>query len=69
MFVYETDLLENGLGTHILEVAQRNGLFVDMTRVGIDNMYVQQGSNRLLRKELGIDINSFLDLVLKELNK
>ena len=61
--VYETDLLEGGLGASVMEYYGDKHLDVQIYRIGIADHYVQQGSDKLLRKEEGISLNDLTDLL------
>lgn len=60
---YESDALEHGLGSMILEWCNDNQRMISLRRFGIPDNYIEQGSERLLRKDIGIDLNS----VMKEI--
>ena len=65
---YESDTLIHGLGSLILEYANSKNLSLKMHRIGIPDVYVQHGSERLLRRELHIDMNTLMDEVEKKLH-
>lgn len=60
---YEGDMKEHGLGSMILEWCNDCGIPISLKRFGIPSVYVQQGSERLLRKDLGIDMNTLMDCI------
>ncbi|MBR4163883.1 MAG: hypothetical protein IKR11_10200, partial [Solobacterium sp.] len=60
--VYETDMKAGGLSSSILLYANEKGLQINMKIFGISDMYVKQGTNGQLRKDIGIDLNTVLDL-------
>lgn len=64
---YEGDTLIHGLGSLILEYTNSKNLSLKMHRIGIPDVYVQHGSERLLRRELHIDMNTLMDEIEKEL--
>ena len=64
LIVYETDMLTGGLGSGILEYYNDSNQNVDITRIGIKDNYVSQGSVKLLREQEHIDLNSLFDKVL-----
>lgn len=66
--VYETDMLVSGLGSRILEACCDNGIELPVKRFGIPDIYVGQGSSRQLRKEMGIDLNSLLQEIQREMD-
>lgn len=68
-YSYEPDLLEHGLGSMILEWANDHSKNFPIKRFGIPDHYIQQGSEKLLRKELGIDMNTIMDLILSNLKQ
>ena len=63
VIVYETDLLEGGLGASVLEYYGDRHVNVQVYRIGIGDHYVQQGSDKLLRKAEGISLNDLTDLL------
>ena len=67
MIIYETDMMEGGLGESILSFYNRHSLSVDITTIGIGDRYVQQGSESRLRKDLHIDLNTLLDTIAEKL--
>ncbi|MGM9940552.1 MAG: 1-deoxy-D-xylulose-5-phosphate synthase [Bulleidia sp.] len=64
---YEGDALVHGLGSLILEYANAKNISISLRRIGIPDIYVQHGSERLLRRELHIDMNTLMDEIEKEL--
>ena len=67
VIVYETDMLENGLGASVLEYLNDQGLSMKIRRFGIPDRYVPQGSNHQLKRMMGIDLNSLMDEIIKDL--
>ncbi|MBE6118066.1 MAG: 1-deoxy-D-xylulose-5-phosphate synthase, partial [Erysipelotrichaceae bacterium] len=63
VIVYETDMLEGGLGSSVLEYYGDRHVKVQVYRIGIGDHYVQQGSDKLLRKAEGISLNDLTDLL------
>ena len=64
---YESDALEHGLGSMILEWCNDNHVSISLKRFGIPDDYIEQGSERLLRKDLGIDMNTVMNCILSYL--
>lgn len=64
---YESDALEHGLGSMILEWCNDNHVSISLKRFGIPDDYIEQGSERLLRKGLGIDMNTVMNCILSYL--
>ncbi len=64
LVIYETDMLTGGLGSGILEYYNDNKKQVNITRIGIKDNYVNQGSIKLLREQEHIDLNTLFDKVL-----
>lgn len=64
LVIYETDMLTGGLGSGILEYYNDKKLSVNITRIGIKDNYVNQGSIKLLREQEHIDLNTLFDKVL-----
>jgi 1-deoxy-D-xylulose-5-phosphate synthase len=65
--VYEVDMKIGGLGEHILGFMNDLSLPLQLKVFGIPDEYVQQGSERLLRKNLSIDLNTLMEEVQKEI--
>lgn len=65
---YEGDALIHGLGSSILEYINSKKISLNLTRIGISDVYVQHGSERLLRRENHIDLNTLMDEIEKEMN-
>ncbi|MFB3884325.1 MAG: 1-deoxy-D-xylulose-5-phosphate synthase [Thermodesulfobacteriota bacterium] len=54
----EENVLQGGFGSAVLELLQERGLFsVQMKRMGIPDVFVEHGSQSLLRSKYGIDEN------------
>ncbi len=69
LYVYETDLSTHGLSESILAYANAKNLPVHLHTFALPDEYIHQGSNRQLRKEYGIDLNTVLDTILKDLSE
>lgn len=65
VITYEGDALIHGLGSLILEYTNSKNIELSIKRIGIPDVYVQHGSERLLRRELHIDINTLMDEIEK----
>ncbi|NLH63051.1 MAG: 1-deoxy-D-xylulose-5-phosphate synthase [Erysipelotrichaceae bacterium] len=65
--VYEVDMKIGGLGEHILGFMNDLSLPLQLKVFGIPDEYIQQGSERLLRKDLSIDLNTLMEEVQKEI--
>ncbi|MCR4951007.1 MAG: 1-deoxy-D-xylulose-5-phosphate synthase [Solobacterium sp.] len=61
LIVYESDLMNGGLGSMILTYMNEKNYKNTVKIIGIGDVYVEQGSSRQLRRMLGIDT----DMVLK----
>lgn len=66
-FVYESDMKASGIGSMISAFLNENGIRKNFVTFAIPDIYIQQGSTRQLRKELGIDINTFMNEVRKSI--
>lgn len=66
-YCYESDVLEHGLGSMILEWMNDHNSLNSIKRFGIPDHYIEQGSEKLLRKELGVDLNTVMDCILSDL--
>ncbi|MFV0479706.1 MAG: 1-deoxy-D-xylulose-5-phosphate synthase [Anaerorhabdus sp.] len=58
IIVYETDMLEGGLGTSILEWSCDQVKPLQIHRLGIPDQFIQHGATSQLRKEIKIDTES-----------
>ena len=64
MLVYESDMLAGGLASYIINFYNDKNIDVYIRRMGISDIYIGQGSNRQLRKDLRIDVHSAIDTIL-----
>ena len=62
---YETDVLSGGLSSLILQYLCDTKQYLDITRIGIKDNYVKQGSLNLIKKENNIDIDTLFETVYK----
>ncbi len=69
MYVYETDLGIHGLSEMILSYANAENLQISLRTFALPDEYIHQGSNRQLRKEYGIDLNTVMDTVLSGIGR
>jgi 1-deoxy-D-xylulose-5-phosphate synthase len=54
----EENILQGGFGSAVLELFQERGLFsIQVKRLGIPDLFVEHGSQALLREKYGIDEN------------
>ncbi len=67
VIVYETDMKEGGLAASILEYLCDQHMEMNLTRFGIGDEYVMQGSNTQLRKSIGDDLNSLFEVINNDL--
>ena len=65
IITYEIDMLKGGLSSSIIDYLSDNHLKADIHRFGINEQYVQHGSNVQLRKYLHLDTNTFIDEIKK----
>ena len=63
VIVYETDMLSGGLSDAILEVINDEKLNMTLHRIGITDHYVKHGSNKQLRIENHIDLDTLLSTI------
>ncbi|MCM1370385.1 MAG: 1-deoxy-D-xylulose-5-phosphate synthase [Clostridium sp.] len=57
IYVYETSIKTNSLGTNILEYLSYKEAINKIKITGIDNLYVKHGNIDLLKKEINLDID------------
>ncbi len=60
LLIYETDLKCGGLGDRVLSLLNEKNLSCKVQRIGIPDIYIEQGSSRQLRRKLGIDTETVL---------
>ena len=65
IIIYETDMLAGGLGEAICAWYTDHHLIPSITRMGIGDLYVQQGPETRVRKALHIDLNTLLEEIRK----
>ena len=68
VIVYESDMKTGSLSSAILEFCCDSGIALDMTRMGIPDVYVQHGSVNRLRREQNIDLNTLYDMITERLD-
>lgn len=68
IFVYEGDMMIGGLQDAIYEFASKYHYTLDISAVGIPDIYPQMGTNLQLKEEMNIDIHSFIKEMEKKLN-
>lgn len=69
VITYEPDMLTGGLGSLIMEYCNKNELSISLERIGIGDVYLQQGPNRQLMKEAHMDLNTLFERIQKILEK
>ena len=63
-------MLQGGFGSAVLELLQEKGLFsVQVKRLGIPDLFVEHGSQSLLRAKYGIDENGIFAGVMEMLEQ
>jgi 1-deoxy-D-xylulose-5-phosphate synthase len=66
----EENVLQVGFGSAVLELFQERGLFsIEVRRLGIPDLFVENGPQSFLRNKYGIDSNSIIDEVRRMLGK
>ena len=66
IIIYESDMKAGGLSAAILEYICDCGLSLKIKRYGIGDIYMSQGNQNRLRKDIGIDLNTVINEALKE---
>ena len=62
---YETDVLSGGLSSLVLQYLNDTKQYLDISRIGIKDNFIKQGSNNQIKKHYNIDIDSLFELVNK----
>ncbi|OGP92396.1 MAG: 1-deoxy-D-xylulose-5-phosphate synthase [Deltaproteobacteria bacterium RBG_16_47_11] len=66
----EENVLQGGFGSAVLELLQEKGLFsVQVKRLGIPDLFIEHGSQSLLRAKYGIDENGIFTGVMEMIEK
>lgn len=68
IYVYETNIKTNGLGTNILEYFNYKEAPNKVKLTGIDNSYVKHGNVELLKKQIKLDIDFIKDDIIEYFN-
>lgn len=63
VIIYETDMLQSGLGSAVLEYLNQHQLSLVIHRMGIDDQFVKAGSMNMLRHELHLDYQALFEKV------
>jgi len=63
--IYEPDMLSGGLSSAISEWCTDQKVRMNITRIGIKDTYIAHGATSQLRKNLQIDTNSVIEVILK----
>ncbi len=64
---FENHSISNGLGSAVAEVLSENGCSVKLKRLGINESFGQVGSIDYLRKTYGLDAETLINTIKKEL--
>lgn len=67
VFTLEENVLEGGFGSAVLEMLCDAGVHVPVTRIGLPDKFVEQGSQSELRSRYGIDAAGVVKVILKVL--
>lgn len=67
IYIVEGDVSCGGLSTVVLSYLNEKNIHKNVRIFGINDIYIKQGSNRQLRKEIGIDSTTVLEEVMKEI--
>ena len=67
VFTLEENVLEGGFGSAVLEMLCDAGVHVPVTRIGLPDKFVEQGSQSELRSRYGIDAVGVVKVILKVL--
>lgn len=67
VYLVEGDMSNGGLSSYLLSYLNNKNIQKYIRIFGIKDIYIKQGSNRQLRKELGIDSTTVLEAISKEI--
>ena len=67
VFTLEENVLEGGFGSAVLETLCDAGVHVPVTRIGLPDKFVEQGSQPELRSRYGIDAAGVVKVIMKAL--
>ena len=62
----EENVMSGGFGEKVSAMLVREGLIVKQTTIAIPDMYVEHGNVDLLKKEIGMDVDSIVEKILKD---
>jgi len=65
----EENTVIGGFGSGILEVLSEEGIVVPVKRIGIPDMFITHGTQKTLRKRIGIDTEGIVRKVLEWLKR
>lgn len=65
----EENVIIGGFGEQVIDYVSRSGLDVHVRNIGIPDDYVEHGNVDLLRKEVGLDRDTIIAQVLKDLER
>jgi 1-deoxy-D-xylulose-5-phosphate synthase len=68
VFTLEENVLEGGFGSAVLEMLCDAGVHVPVTRIGLPDKFIEQGSQTELRVRYGIDAEGVVKVIKKTLN-
>ncbi|MEE9591168.1 MAG: 1-deoxy-D-xylulose-5-phosphate synthase [Thermodesulfobacteriota bacterium] len=55
LLTVEENVLQGGFGSAVLELLEENGIRCDISRMGVPDMFVEHGSQKELRRLVGLD--------------
>lgn len=67
VFTLEENVLEGGFGSAVLEMLSDAGVRVAVTRIGIPDKFIEQGSQAELRSRYGLDAEGIVETIRKTL--
>ena len=63
MFIYTVDMIKGGIGDDILEYLNMKNASNHIDITGIDDEYIKHGNIELLKKEKGLDLDTFFNKI------
>lgn len=67
VYVYEEVIKSGSLGSIILQTINDHSLNINLHLIAIDDKYIPQGSIAELKKDLGLDLDSVFELIIKNM--
>ena len=68
LFIYTSDIIKGGLYDEILEYLNNKNCNIEVNITGIDDKFIKHGDVELLKKDSGMDLESFFNKISNKVN-